>query len=251
MSGGRRLTATEAAARRERLYAWESRKRVEGRSNETPVEPTEVGAVRELAGPSAADAGVVWGRVLSELQQRQRVSAQSYATWFPPTKALGLQGSRLIVGVPNVVFQRWFSGEGARPVAEAVEALGLGGLSIEYVSADQEARQSATQRQAETVPAELGDAPAVGRGVRFFRLLRAVRASGLDAEVRLLLVMVGARERGGWCRDGAETLAADCGFSGRAWTRWVARAIAAGTLEQKRHRWGKTWYRVSIARNVE
>jgi len=71
-----------------------------------------------------------WEKILAHLEAR--INAQTFATWFRPTRQEGVKENLLTIRVPNAVFQKWLATEGAPPVAEAQAALELAHFRIEY-----------------------------------------------------------------------------------------------------------------------
>ncbi len=79
-----------------------------------------------------------WEKILAHLEAR--INAQTFATWFRPTRLEGVKENLLTVRVPNAVFQKWLASDGAQPVAEAQAALALADFRVEYVPEPEAAR---------------------------------------------------------------------------------------------------------------
>ncbi|OQY26811.1 MAG: chromosomal replication initiation protein DnaA [Candidatus Cloacimonetes bacterium 4572_55] len=47
----------------------------------------------------------IWQTILSRI--KQNISKVAYETWFRPTKALNLEGNKLMIEIPNVFFTEW------------------------------------------------------------------------------------------------------------------------------------------------
>ncbi|HET7745841.1 MAG TPA: DnaA/Hda family protein, partial [Vicinamibacteria bacterium] len=73
----------------------------------------------------------VWDEVLARVEGK--VNRHSFATWFRPTTGL-LQGSTLLVRVPNGQFRDWLTKNYQPVIDEALHELGRPGLSIVYES---------------------------------------------------------------------------------------------------------------------
>jgi hypothetical protein len=63
----------------------------------------------------------LWAAVLDEL--RRTVSPGSFATWLKPTRLIGLEGTELVVGVPNSYAREWLGERFASQVESAVEVV--------------------------------------------------------------------------------------------------------------------------------
>jgi chromosomal replication initiator protein len=79
-----------------------------------------------------------WEKILAHLEAR--INAQTFATWFRPTRQEAVKENLLTVRVPNPVFQKWLTTDGAQPVAEAQAALDLIAYKIEFVPEPEGAR---------------------------------------------------------------------------------------------------------------
>jgi len=71
-----------------------------------------------------------WEKILAHLEAR--ISPQTFATWFRPTRLEAVKENLLTVRVPNPVFQKWLTTDGAHPVAEAQASLELAHFRIEF-----------------------------------------------------------------------------------------------------------------------
>ncbi|MGH8623229.1 MAG: chromosomal replication initiator protein DnaA [Burkholderiales bacterium] len=79
-----------------------------------------------------------WEKILAHLEAR--ISPQTFATWFRPTRLEAVKENLLTVRVPNPVFQKWLATDGAQPVAEAQASLELAHFRIEYQPEPEAAR---------------------------------------------------------------------------------------------------------------
>jgi chromosomal replication initiator protein len=70
----------------------------------------------------------LWDDVLARVETK--VNRHSFATWFRPTSSLGVQGSTLRVVVPNAQFKDWLAKNYQSVIAEALEELGRGEVSV-------------------------------------------------------------------------------------------------------------------------
>ncbi len=64
----------------------------------------------------------LWDEVLAKVEGK--VNRHSFATWFRPTNYLALQGSSLLIGVPNAQFKDWLTKNYQGVLAEALVDLG-------------------------------------------------------------------------------------------------------------------------------
>jgi chromosomal replication initiator protein len=64
----------------------------------------------------------LWDDVLARVEGK--VNRHSFATWFRPTSAVGLQGSELLVRVPNPQFKDWLAKNYQAVIEEALVDLG-------------------------------------------------------------------------------------------------------------------------------
>ncbi|MGH9779074.1 MAG: chromosomal replication initiator protein DnaA [Candidatus Acidiferrales bacterium] len=71
-----------------------------------------------------------WEKILAHLEAR--ISPQTFATWFRPTRLEAVKENLLTVRVPNPVFQKWLATDGAQPVADAQASLELAHFRIEF-----------------------------------------------------------------------------------------------------------------------
>ena len=80
--------------------------------------------------PATTAAEVIWRAVLGEV--RRDVTAENYAAWFTPTRALALEGSVLRIGVPTPFHGQWLEHKLRGCVDRAVEHAGHAGVRITY-----------------------------------------------------------------------------------------------------------------------
>jgi chromosomal replication initiator protein len=71
-----------------------------------------------------------WEQVLSKVEER--VSPQSFATWFKPTQFIRREGTALYVRVPNAFFQDWLN-EHIDVVLAASRDAGVGEINVVYM----------------------------------------------------------------------------------------------------------------------
>jgi chromosomal replication initiator protein len=64
----------------------------------------------------------LWDDVLAKVEAK--VNRHSFATWFRPTNYLALDGSQLVVGVPNAQFKEWLTKNYQGVLSEALDELG-------------------------------------------------------------------------------------------------------------------------------
>jgi chromosomal replication initiator protein len=64
----------------------------------------------------------LWDDVLAKVEAK--VNRHSFATWFRPTNYLALDGSQLVVGVPNAQFKEWLTKNYQGVLSEALVELG-------------------------------------------------------------------------------------------------------------------------------
>jgi chromosomal replication initiator protein len=64
----------------------------------------------------------LWDEVLAKVEGK--VNRHSFATWFRPTNYLALQGSSLLIGVPNAQFKDWITKNYQGVLTEALVDLG-------------------------------------------------------------------------------------------------------------------------------
>jgi chromosomal replication initiator protein len=72
----------------------------------------------------------LWDDVLTRVEAK--VNRHSFATWFRPTSYLSLDGTRLLVGVPNVQFREWLTKNYQGVLAEALQEIGRGELELVF-----------------------------------------------------------------------------------------------------------------------
>ena len=59
-----------------------------------------------------------WSEALDRI--RQKVNAQSFTTWFKPTRLLSKGAGKLTLGVPNPLFAEWLRNNYLGMIAETV-----------------------------------------------------------------------------------------------------------------------------------
>lgn len=80
------------------------------------------------------DNASVWDRALSRIEGK--INEYSFATWFRPTSFRSLEGSRLVVAVPNTQFRDWLAKNYAAVIDEAMGDIGRGDLRVVFEPAD-------------------------------------------------------------------------------------------------------------------
>ncbi len=94
----------------------------------------------------------LWDEVLGKVEVK--VNRHSFATWFRPTTMLSLQGSRLVIGVPNAQFREWLAKNYQAVIAEALGELGRAEVTVEF----EDVRDAPTPSEA--APSAEREAPA-------------------------------------------------------------------------------------------
>jgi chromosomal replication initiator protein len=72
----------------------------------------------------------VWDEILAKVETK--VNRHSFSTWFRPTSFYSLQGSRLVVEVPNQQFREWLARNYESVIAEALVELGRGETEVVF-----------------------------------------------------------------------------------------------------------------------
>jgi len=75
----------------------------------------------------------LWDDVLGRVEGK--VNRHSFATWFRPTTYLSLEGSRLLVGVPNAQFREWLTKNYQGVLNEALHELGRAEVHVVFEEA--------------------------------------------------------------------------------------------------------------------
>jgi chromosomal replication initiator protein len=78
-------------------------------------------------GPAAVN---LWDQVLGKIEEK--LNRHSFATWFRPTSYLFLQGSSLMVRVPNPQFKEWLAKNYQGVINEALRELGHEGVQVVF-----------------------------------------------------------------------------------------------------------------------
>lgn len=73
----------------------------------------------------------IWEQVLAHIEPR--IAAESYQTWFRPTRLLAVKGKILSVRIPEGAFRQWLE-ENDGLVREALAAVGLAEHEVEYLT---------------------------------------------------------------------------------------------------------------------
>jgi chromosomal replication initiator protein len=84
-----------------------------------------------------------WEKVLNKVGEK--VSQQSYNTWFKPTQFIRRDGSALYVRVPNSFFRDWLN-EHIDVVIEAAQSAGLGEINVVYMIEESQAKPELPQQ---------------------------------------------------------------------------------------------------------
>jgi chromosomal replication initiator protein len=90
----------------------------------------------------------LWDEVLAKVEAK--VNRHSFATWFRPTTFQAVQGSRLMVQVPNPQFKDWLERNYQGIIAESLHDLGRGDVQVvfECESMPPPAGEPAAEREA-------------------------------------------------------------------------------------------------------
>ena len=75
----------------------------------------------------------LWDDILSKVEGK--VNRHSFATWFRPTTYLSLQGSHLLVGVPDAQFKEWLTKNYQGVLEEALKEIGRPDLLVAFEEA--------------------------------------------------------------------------------------------------------------------
>ena len=75
----------------------------------------------------------LWDEILAKVESK--VNRHSFATWFRPTSYLSLDGSRLLVGVPNAQFREWLTKNYQGVLTEALQELGRANVHVIFEEA--------------------------------------------------------------------------------------------------------------------
>ncbi len=75
----------------------------------------------------------LWDEILAKIESK--VNRHSFATWFRPTSYLSLDGSRLLVGVPNAQFREWLTKNYKGVLTEALHELGRSNVHVIFEEA--------------------------------------------------------------------------------------------------------------------
>jgi chromosomal replication initiator protein len=97
----------------------------------------------------------LWDEVLAKVEAK--VNRHSFATWFRPTTFQALQGSRLLVQVPNPQFKDWLARNYHGIIAESLHDLGRAEVQVvfECESASAAAPDAGSDREAVAVSTAL------------------------------------------------------------------------------------------------
>jgi chromosomal replication initiator protein len=72
----------------------------------------------------------LWDELLAKIEEK--VNRHSFATWFRPTTYQFLQGTRLVVGVPNTQFKEWLTKNYQGVINEALREIGQDGVQVMF-----------------------------------------------------------------------------------------------------------------------
>jgi chromosomal replication initiator protein len=72
----------------------------------------------------------LWDDVLEKVEKK--LNRHSFATWFRPTSYLTVQGSTLLVRVPNAQFKEWLTKNYHGVIGEALQELQRGDISVKF-----------------------------------------------------------------------------------------------------------------------
>jgi chromosomal replication initiator protein len=92
----------------------------------------------------------LWDQILSRIEAK--LNRHSFATWFRPTSYLHLQGSTLVVRVPNAQFKDWLQKNYQGVIKEALHELDQDGIEVVFECAVEAAP---TLEQGETLERDI------------------------------------------------------------------------------------------------
>ena len=73
----------------------------------------------------------IWNKTKSVL--KNRLPAHAFETWFEPIKPLNINGTKLVLQVPNQFFSEWVDMHYRKHIVSTLERLGAGPREIKYV----------------------------------------------------------------------------------------------------------------------
>ena len=77
------------------------------------------------------DHSYIWDKTKSVL--KDRLPAHAFETWFEPIKPLNINGTKLVLQVPNQFFSEWVDMHYRKHIVSTLEKLGAGPREIKYV----------------------------------------------------------------------------------------------------------------------
>jgi len=77
------------------------------------------------------DHNYIWDKTKSVL--KDRLPAHAFETWFEPIKPLNINGTKLVLQVPNQFFSEWVDMHYRKHIVSTLERLGAGPTEIKYV----------------------------------------------------------------------------------------------------------------------
>ena len=77
------------------------------------------------------DHSYIWDKTKSVL--KGRLPAHAFETWFEPIKPLNINGTKLVLQVPNQFFSEWVDMHYRKHIVSTLERLGAGPREIKYV----------------------------------------------------------------------------------------------------------------------
>jgi len=77
------------------------------------------------------DHNYIWDKTKSVL--KDRLPAHAFETWFEPIKPLNINGTKLVLQVPNQFFSEWVDMHYRKHIISTLEKLGAGPREIKYV----------------------------------------------------------------------------------------------------------------------
>jgi chromosomal replication initiator protein len=109
----------------------------------------------------------LWDDVLAKVEAK--VNRHSFATWFRPTNYLALDGSQLVVGVPNAQFKEWLTKNYQGVLSEALVELGRQDVRVVFEeTTDAPPAAPATERETSSLnPKYTFDSFVVGSSNQF------------------------------------------------------------------------------------
>ena len=94
------------------------------------------------------DHSTIWNKTKGVL--KDRLPAHAFETWFEPIKPIDINGSELVLQVPNQFFSEWVDMHYRKHIVSTLKGLGGGPEEIKYVISNEEINQTAKTKS--TIP---------------------------------------------------------------------------------------------------